>query len=478
MSDDVNPPSAWARLTGWVSRALNLGEGTTIPTVEGDKPIPAGAAFGLGLSTPPEYSPSGALRAVAQSPWLHAAIAAKASDLATLPIIIEDEKGVPLPSHPMHDLLRNPNGKRAIVNGSSVAVRPVTQRELIEQLVTDLSSGGNAYAHLLVAKEPTALHWLPPTRVRPVGSHYGWIAGYEVDDGGGFGGATYMKCPDYGVSGIVSAHRFRARYDAVDLSGMSPIAPLDAVLMADFNAARRSAESSRKGRPDAIASPPSGAPALNPTQVTQAQESLNRAFSGQDQGIAVVSGSVEITPLAWSPKEMEEAQRSAMSRAAVLAVTGVPPVRLGLETANFATAREQASQYWRMLMGVAAQVEDLLNMIGRCYLTPVRARFDFRGVSALQEDRGARLDRVAKHIGNGVAPARAYALEGFTEIVDSDFGPEAEPAPAPAPDAANHEPGAESVAVDDLLDAIEDGDPDMIAEAVDALRAARGEDGD
>lgn len=465
MSDAVNPPSAWSRFTGWVSRALNLGD-TTVPTVAESKPIPAGAAFGSGLSTPPQYAPASALYAVSQSPWLHAAIAAKAADLSAIPIVVESMTGEPIKKHPVIDLLNNSNGKRAISHNGTIAIRPISRRELIEQWVVDLSTGGNAYGHVLTFGEPNSLVWLAPTRVQPITNHIGSIAGYAVDDGGGFGGSSNLPCAEYGVSGIVSAHRFRARYDAVDVTGMAPVAPLDAVLTADFHATRRSAESSRKGRPDAIAAPPAGAPALNPIQVAQAQESLTRAFNAQDQGVAVVSGSVEITPLAWSPKEMEEAQRASMSRAAVLAVTGVPPVRLGLETANFATAREQSTQYWRGLVGLAAQLEDLLNMLGACYTPPVRLRFDFGGVSALQEDRGARLDRVAKHIANGMAPIRAYALEGFREVVAEDMAPDTGPGATGQPSASV------DVAIGDLLDAVDEGDPDMIAEAADALRAA------
>lgn len=475
MSTEGQNPSAWARLTGWFSRALSLGGGVTVPTAaEPDKPIPAGAAFGVGLSTPPEYDPAGALRAVALSPWYHAAIASKAADLAMLPLRVESMTGEAIERHAILDLLANPNGKRGNLNGQSVAVRPVVWRELCEQWVVDLETGGNCYGHLLISGAlPVGLLWLPPTRVRPIANSLGSIAGYAVDDGSGFGGGANLPCAAPRQSGIVSAHRFRARYDGTDIGGMAPTAPLDAVLTADMHATRRSAESSRKGRPDAIAAPPSGSPPLSPMQVAQAQESVNKAFTAQDQGVAVVSGAIEITPLAWSPKEMEEAERSAMSRAAVLAVTGVPPVRVGLETANYATAREQSSQYWRGLCGVASRLEGLLDMIGACYSPPVRVRLDFRGVGPLQEDRGARLERVSVHITNGMSPARAYALEGFTDVAAEDFEA-SDTEQADTGDTSSDDPdgGAVDVAAQDLLDAIETGDDALIADAVAALQSA------
>lgn len=468
MSDAAPTVSTWSRLTGWVSRALNLGEGVTVQTVDETKPIPAGYAYGTGLSTPAEYSPAAALYALAHSPWLHSAIAAKAGDLSTLPIIVQDATGKRLEKHEALALLANPNGRRAVSGGRTIAIRPISARELIEQLAVDLSTGGNAYLYVQVAAgKPVALSWIAPTRVQPIGNSLGSVAGYAIDDGSGFGGSSNAPCATYGQSGMVSAHRFRARYDAVDLSGMAPVAPLDGVITADMHATTRAAESSRKGRPDAIAAPPAGAATLSTQQIAQAQDSLTRAFSGSDQGVAVISGNLEITPLAWSPKEMEEATRAEQSRAAVLAVTGVPPVRLGLETANYATAREQTAQHWSGIKILASQLEGMLDMLGACYSPPVQIRFDFRGVAALQDDRGARLDRVTQHIANGIGPARAYALEGFTDIVETDFAPVGE----------DDDQGSASVAIQDLLDALEDGDAELIAEAADAARQALSDGG-
>jgi phage portal protein BeeE len=475
MSDAATAPSRWTRLSGWVARSLGLGQSVTVPTLDGDKPIPAGAAYGTGLSTPPEYSPAGALRAVALDPWFHASVADKAMDLSTLPLYAEDKNGKRLKSHPVLDLLANPNGTRALsmTGAGTIAIRPTSWRELCEQWMVDLGAGGNAYGHVLIQNAnagPTALIWLPPTRVQPIANSLGSIAGYAVDDGGGFGGYANLPCATYGQSGIVSAHRFRARYDATDLSGMAPAAPLDAVISANNNASRRAAESSRKGRPDAIASPRAGSPPLTPQQIAQAESSLTKAFTAADQGVAVLSGSLELTPLSWSPKEMEEAERSAAARACTLAVTGVPPVRLGLETANYATAREQSTQYWRNIRGEAERIHGILDAIGACYLEPVRVRFDFGGVAPLQEDRGARLERVKSHIDNGLTPEAAYRLEGFNEVTPDMFA--SDPA-----EGGTDAPAGLSVAAQDLLDAIEGGDQEMI----DAARAALDEalaDGD
>jgi hypothetical protein len=97
-------------------------------------------------------------------------------------------------------------------------------------------------------------------------------------------------------------------------------------------------------------------------------------------------------------------------------------------------------------------------------------RIDFGGVAPLQEDRGARLERVNMHIQNGMTPEAAYRLEGFNEVTSDMFA--SDPA-----EGGTDAPAGLSVAAQDLLDAIEDGDQEMI----DAARAALDEalaDGD
>jgi len=122
----------------------------------------------------------------------------------------------------------------------------------------------------------------------------------------------------------------------------------------------------------------------------------------------------------------------------------VPPVRLGVDGANtWATSDAQMTAYWTQLQGTVAPLDEALTALvrrvdGDPTLTVEHA---FDGVPALQVAQSAVLDRIGKHIANGMSPASAYAYEGW-EVAPDAFGsapvpqpaPGAAPAPAPADD--------------------------------------------
>jgi len=108
----------------------------------------------------------------------------------------------------------------------------------------------------------------------------------------------------------------------------------------------------------------------------------------------------------------------------------VTPTRIGLPTANYATARESNRIYWTSLQTRAALIDSSLTRLARMFpdSADVRVAHDFSTVEALQESRDARVNRVQSWWMMGIPLAEAAALEGFSEITQ-DTTPEDAPTP-------------------------------------------------
>ena len=455
-------PTWYGRAVATVARALSFGA-ITIPTVDAGKapPPPVGVGFASGVPQSPTYDPARALSVFRAHPWCYAALSAKARDLSGLPlkayrVNAEGERGEEVESHPLLERLARPSPG-------------VSGRRFRKQLQLDLDTGGNAYilATFYRGAPKELIRW-PPDRVRIIEDAQGRPAAYQLGDQ--WGGPSYLPLSSAdavknGTGGGV-VHIRGATWDTGPTGsfGSGAMEPLDATITADLATTRRQALSAERGRPDAIAKPVSGA-IVNPKQVTEAANTLNKVFTSRDGGVAVLDGSFEIEVLGWSPREMETTKTSATTRDAVMAVTGVPPTILGLTTANYATAREQSTTYWRGLQGEAADLEDGWGEIGARCVPPVAVGHDYSGVGPLQEDRSLQLDRVAQHIANGLDPAAAYALEGYPGASGLTFAaPPVTEAPGTAQEPAEaRAPSPDMATVRDeiqaALDAL-DGDPD------------------
>jgi len=456
-------PTWYGRALAAVARALSFGS-ITIPTVDAQKtpPPPVGVGFASGVPQSPTYDPARALSAFRSHPWVYAALQSKTRDLSSLPIKAyqvnnEAERGDEVQSHPLLARLARPS-------------TGVSGRRFRKQLQLDLETGGNAYIHAVFYRgQPKELIRWPPDRVQIIEDAQGRPAAYQLGDQWGGPAWLPLSHPDAIKNGTGAGivHIRGATWDTGPTGsfGSGAMEPLDAVISSDLATTRRQALSAERGRPDAIAKPVSGG-VVNDRQVAAAANTLNKVFTARDGGVAVLDGSFEIEVLGWSPREMETTKTSAVTREAVMAVTGVPPTILGLATANYATAREQSKTYWQGLQGTAADIEDGWAEVGARCVPPVAIGHDYSGVGALQEDRSLQLDRVAKHIANGLEPAAAYALEGYPGAAGLTFT-----APAPVAEApgAAQEPAADRTPSPDVatmrdeiqaaLDAL-DGDPD------------------
>ena len=133
-------------------------------------------------------------------------------------------------------------------------------------------------------------------------------------------------------------------------------------------------------------------------------------------GILIMGGQASFEKLAWTPREMEWSSVRDFVRQSTLAAFGVVPVRVGIESQNFATAQSQMRLYWGSLQGRAAIIDAGLTRLAKTFDPDLTVRHDFSAVDVLQESRSDRLQRVQVWSAMGVPLSEAAAYEGFDDL--------------------------------------------------------------
>ena len=121
----------------------------------------------------------------------------------------------------------------------------------------------------------------------------------------------------------------------------------------------------------------------------------------QSRKTAVLPMGTTYKEIGMTPQAMEHEKLRAWDRTAILSIFGVPPVVLGLETMNYATAREQARIFWEttILPYLDFLRDELQYKLIRRINGPdaeLLLSFDISGVSALRDDVDAKVDRALK----------------------------------------------------------------------------------
>ena len=399
----------------WVARVLRALKLVEVRP-DGTTDHIAGADFADGQARAPGYKAINSMSALAAFPWVQASVDAVASDLSMLPIKVTKGRGKdaePIADHPVLDLLDQPTSRM-----SGILMR--------RQLVTDLVLVGDAYLLVAGSPEPAALIRLHPERVTVVPSADGQAAAYDYDDGG--------KVVRYGWDQVLHIRQVSWEDGPRGLYGNGAIRALANDLTTEQKASELAANSADHGQPTGIFSPASEGDTWSQQQIAVMRDAFDRRMSKQGTALFLGSG-VSYQPLSWSPRDMEYQATRHLVRESVMASIGVPPTRVGLPSANYATAREQAKRYFESLMAKAALVDSSLTRLARMFSGSegVTVSHDFSGVEALQESRDARVNRVNAWWLMGVPLTEAAALEGFDEIAPDVEEPEADTAAPVAP---------------------------------------------
>lgn len=376
--------------------------------------VKPGADWAATQPVQPEYDTDDALSAFAAFVWVRACVDAIGADLASLPLVAYRGKGataVRLDGHPALDLLDYPTTDMG--------------RELWErQLLLYWLLPGNAYALMVGGAQPTSLVLLHPDRVKPVNNEWGGVAAYR------FGSEQMI---DYRPEDVLHVRGPSWRSGPVSLLGEGLIRTLHNDLTADLAAQKLNTAHAQRGRPTAI---------VSPTDDNIWDDDVRKAILGsfnkqtEKGGTLVVGQGVKVELPTFTARDLEFSEQRVFTRQGILAAFGVPPVRLGLETANYATANQQMKTYWETRRADARLLDAQLTRVARRWDKGVTIAHDFSGVEALQESRSSRLERVMAWHTLGASAADAAAYEGFTDAPVEDIE---EPGNETTPDASGTE---------------------------------------
>lgn len=371
----------------------------------------------------PSIDPLYAMSAMARFPWVYAVVTARAEDASIVPLRLVRGSGsnrTRVESHPVVDLIERP----------AVAM---SGRLLAAQLVADRILTGCSYAILVgPPKRPSSVLRLHPERVHAIPAPDGSVLAWEY--------GTERK--QYDPSLIVQIRGISWEDSPSGLYGQGIVRALADQLKSELASLERERISQTTGRPSVIVTPRANgdvlAPELTPEQMRDVERRVNQALTGGTGKAVALSAALELSTPGWSPSEMEAEALHTRVRDAVLAVAGVPPSRISLTTANWATAREELASYWRST--VAADVRglcDLWTEVARRYDPSLSVVPDWTGIQALQLDRTERVNRALTLWQAGISLADALAYEGLEDAPVPETLP---PAPAPSVPSATSGP--------------------------------------
>lgn len=376
---------------GWWSailRAVGLVGEPTTPPREGAQ---------VGQPVAQGYDVHASMAAFAQFPWVRACLDAISTDLSGLPLRIVRGTG------DQAEVVEEPALRLLLDRPTTWQTREEWESSLLAQLLLS----GNGYALQVGAGRPSSLPLLHCERVRVIPGPFGGPAGYEYNNGGG-------ETLGYTAEAVVQWRLTPWEDGAQGLMGEGLIRALQADLNADLNAARLAAKTARQGRPSAVFSPLNEGDMWG-AEVRQQIADAYRRIVEEARPAMVLSTGTKVEFPSFTPRDLEFSEQRALTRETVLAAFGVPPTRVGLPTANYATAREQSAVYWHRLMGLGRLIDAGLTGMAKRFDPTLSVRHDFSGVDALQEARTSRLDRVSTWVLLGADAADAAAYEGFDD---------------------------------------------------------------
>ena len=362
-----------------------------------EKPLDVnrGASWQSAGGVRPTFDQGSALLAYGVHAYTNAAVTRISSDLAALPLKLFKGRGsskVQIENHPVLELMENPSSDM-----SGYLLRA--------QLITDLLLSGNCYILILGQSDnkPTSLIRLHPDETKIVTDQKKGLIGYEHSSSG----SVVLYPPER----VLHGKNISYAKGAQQVYGCGATEALSREIDADLNSQKLASEASSKGRPDILIYPKEDGD-IWPAELRR-QILDNYTGMAKQGGAMILSGQCEVRELKLSPREMEFEASRRMARESISALLGCPPTVLGLPAANFATAKQQNITYWQNQIKKARQMAGLFSKVAHLFDPSIYFEHDFSGVEALQETRNLQLQRIEKHILNGIDPRAAYAAEGM-----------------------------------------------------------------
>ena len=399
------------------------------------------------------YSALNSMAAMARFPWVRACVEAVSSDLTKVPHRIIKGRGKDaetIEDHPFFDLLERPNSRTPGIL-------------FARQLVVDMLLTGDAFALVAGEGEPRALIRLHPERGKIVPNDDGQIKEYEYS-----GGSSSVR---YGFEQVLHFRSPSWQSNPSMLYGSGAIESLHNDLTTDLAASELAATSAKTGMPTGILSPAADDIWTRP-QITQLREGFEKQLKAKS-GTVILGAGVEYKQLSHSLRDLEYQETRKLAKEAVMAALGVVPVRVGVESANYASSRQQMRLYWEQLQARSMLMDSEWTRLLRMFPDSdgLRIVSDFSEVDALQESRTERVNRVNQWWLMGVSLQEAAALEGFENLNAEEIEAESEPEEADAEQVArwlvydneNKQVNARAVGDEDPTNFPESGDDKTVS---------------
>lgn len=304
-----------------------------------------------------------------------------------------DQQGLqPVESHPLLDLIARPN---AHYDGNLLWMATIA----------DYLTDGNAY-WLKVrsgAGRPVELWWVPSSMIEPRWPEDGsaYLTHYEYRPGG--------QIINVDPSDVV---HFRFGLDPTNpRKGLSPIKSLAREIFTDDEAANFSASLLRNlGVPGVVISP-DDEQGLTEEEAVSIRDSFDHRFGNDNRGRTMVMfGKTKITPLSFTPQQMDLKALRRLPEERISAVLGIPAVVAGLGAgldrstfANMAEAREAAYE------GTVIPTHRLFASVLSAQLLPDYGQiaglvldFDLSTIRILQQDQNELAERAVRLYQGGI----------------------------------------------------------------------------
>ena len=352
-----------------------------------------GSNWNSGYGVKHDYSQLGAMSVFASHGYANAAASRISQDLAATPIRLIQGKGAKskiIDEHPVLDLLNQPSLDK---DGF----------EFSAQIIIDFLMTGNCYILLLGPTDtPLSIVRLHPEQVRVLTDENGLVY-YEFTED-----QLTVKYPKEKVLHIADASW---QTGPSSLYGTGKVQPLTLELKSSNNANQLLCQASSTGIPGIVISPSDPADIWGPERRKQLLADYQKmAKSG---GAMCISSQVQIEPLQISSREMEFSSARKNNMEVISAAFGIPPSVLGLPSATYATAKIENLSYWEVQKNRSKRFSSAWTRLAQLWDPTLRIEYDFGGVPALQDLRGAKIDRIIKLVQLGMPVADAFEYEGM-----------------------------------------------------------------
>lgn len=312
------------------------------------------------------------------NPWVFIAIQKITQAAGSVPWVVYDAKMSRVDDHPLSKLMANPNPH-------------FPRQRMIEMLVSWLELGGNGYLKKVQVAGRTEELWpVSPDRIGPIPSTdpAKFIEGYAIRKDGN---AAEVRDPDYNADTVV---HLRFTNPANPYLGLSPLGA--AAKSVDLDNAQldwNTASMQNRGVVDGVFT------FKRPLDATASQSIMERImdkWSGKRNARKplVIGEDAQYTRLSLTPVEMDFLASRAGNRDEILAVFGVPPQLVGVQSAstynNYSTSLRI---FWEStVLPLLDLIRDALNHSLRKELgAGLTIGYDVSDIAALQENMTERI---------------------------------------------------------------------------------------